>query len=61
MNMAAFLCWASMVFVLYAMAGLIPKAIQNAIRVALQLSKNNVNEHIVSELERTNALAATVM
>ena len=37
------------------------KAIQNAIRVALQLSKNNVNEHIVSELEKTNALAATVM
>ena len=37
------------------------KAIQNAIRVALQLSKNNLNEHIVSELEKTNALAATVM
>lgn len=37
------------------------KAIKNAIRVALQLSKNNVNEHIVAELEKTNALAATVM
>ena len=37
------------------------KAIQNAIRVALQLSKNNVNEHIVSELEKINTLAATVM
>ncbi len=34
------------------------KAIKNAIRVALQLSKNNVNEHIVSELEKTEAFAA---
>ena len=36
------------------------KAIQNAIRVALQLSKYKINEHIVSELEKTDALAATV-
>lgn len=36
------------------------KAIQNAVRVALQLSKNKVNEHIVSELEKANAPAANV-
>ncbi len=36
------------------------KAIQNAIRVALQLSKNKVNEHIVSELEKTNTLTANI-
>lgn len=36
------------------------KAIQNAIRVALQLSKNKVNEHIVSELEKTNALTVNI-
>lgn len=36
------------------------KAIFNAIRVALQLSKNKVNEHIVSELEKVNAPAAMV-
>ncbi|MCF6156436.1 MAG: phosphate acyltransferase PlsX [Candidatus Brocadia sp.] len=36
------------------------KAIQNAVRVALQLSKNKVNEHIVSELEKANAPVASV-
>lgn len=36
------------------------RAIQNAIRVALQLSKNKVNEHIVSELEKASAPAAHV-
>ena len=37
------------------------KAILNAIRVALQLSKNKVNEHIVSELEKADASASIVM
>ncbi len=36
------------------------RAIQNAIRVALQLSKNKVNEHIISELEKANAPVANV-
>ncbi len=36
------------------------KAIQNAIRVALQLSKNKVNEHIISELDKASAPAANV-
>ena len=36
------------------------KAIKNAIRVALQLSENKINEHIVSELEKVNALTANV-
>lgn len=36
------------------------RAIQNAIRVALQLSKNKVGEHIVSELEKANAPTANV-
>ena len=36
------------------------KAIQNAIKLALQLSKNEVNEHIISEVEKTNALTADV-
>lgn len=36
------------------------KAIFNAIKVALQLSKNKVNEHIISELEKANAPAAIV-
>ncbi|NUO07379.1 MAG: phosphate acyltransferase PlsX [Candidatus Brocadia sp.] len=33
------------------------KAIQNAVRVALQLSKNKINEHIVSELEKAHVTA----
>ncbi len=36
------------------------KAIQNAIKLALQLSKNEVNEHIISEVEKTNSLIANV-
>lgn len=36
------------------------KAIYNAIRVALQLSKNKVNEHIVSELEKANVPTGSV-
>ncbi|MEP9412455.1 MAG: phosphate acyltransferase PlsX [Candidatus Brocadia sp.] len=36
------------------------KAIQNAVRVALQLSKNKINEHIVSELEKASAPAVNV-
>ncbi len=36
------------------------RAIFNAIRVALQLSKNKVNEHIISELEKFNASATVV-
>ena len=36
------------------------KAIQNAIKLALQLSKNEVNEHIISEVEKTNALTADI-
>jgi Fatty acid/phospholipid biosynthesis enzyme len=37
------------------------KAIYNAIKVALQLSKNKVNDHIVAELEKANVPAASVM
>lgn len=37
------------------------KAIQNAIKVALKLSKNKVNEHIVSEIEKLDVLPANVM
>ena len=36
------------------------KAIQNAVRVALHLSKNKVNERIVSELEKISLLTANV-
>ncbi len=36
------------------------KAIQNAVKVAVQLSKNKVNEHIVSELEKANVSTAGV-
>lgn len=36
------------------------KAINNAIRLALQLSNNEVNEHIISEIEKTDALTANV-
>ncbi len=36
------------------------KAIQNAVRVALQLSKNKVNEHIISGLEKSDTLTAHV-
>ncbi len=36
------------------------KAINNAIRLALQLSNNAVNEHIISEIEKTDALTANV-
>ncbi|MCF6149563.1 MAG: phosphate acyltransferase PlsX [Candidatus Kuenenia sp.] len=36
------------------------KAIQNAIKAALKLSKTKVNEHIVSELEKSNTLTAEV-
>ncbi|MDR4508413.1 MAG: phosphate acyltransferase PlsX [Candidatus Brocadiaceae bacterium] len=37
------------------------KAIYNAIRVALRSSENRVNEHILSELERTNKLTVNVI
>lgn len=37
------------------------KAIQNAIKVALKLSKYKVNEHIVSEFEKINMLTAHVV
>ncbi|MCF6157784.1 MAG: phosphate acyltransferase PlsX [wastewater metagenome] len=36
------------------------KAIQNAIKVALTLAKNNINEHIISEVEKTSVLSANV-
>lgn len=36
------------------------RAIKNAVRVALQLSKSKVNEHIVSELEKVRAPAANI-
>lgn len=36
------------------------RAIKNAIRVALQSSKNRVNEHIISELEKTQAFTADI-
>ncbi len=36
------------------------RAIQNAVRVALQLSKSKVSEHIVSELEKVSAPTANV-
>ncbi|HHT9110059.1 MAG TPA: phosphate acyltransferase PlsX [Candidatus Brocadiaceae bacterium] len=35
------------------------RAIRNAIRVALQLTQNKVNEQIISELEKTDALTAS--
>jgi len=37
------------------------KAIYNAIRVALQLSKNKVNEHIISALEKTEGFSVNAM
>ncbi len=36
------------------------KAIRNAVRVALKLSKDKVNEHIVSGLEKSNTLTVNV-
>lgn len=36
------------------------RAIRNAVRVALQLSKNKINEHIISGLEKYNTLAVNV-
>ncbi|MBI5308408.1 MAG: phosphate acyltransferase PlsX [Planctomycetes bacterium] len=37
------------------------RAIYNAIRVALQISKNKVNEHIVSALEKANEFSENAM
>jgi glycerol-3-phosphate acyltransferase PlsX len=36
------------------------RAIRNAVRVALQLSRNKINEHIISGLEKYNTLAVNV-
>lgn len=37
------------------------KAIKNAIKVAITLSKNKITEHIVSEVEKTNTLMANIV
>lgn len=37
------------------------KAIKNAIKVAITLSKNKINEHIISEVEKTDTLIANIV